>query len=380
MDLVVSSELQMFQAIVRWFEVDENTRKQYLPELMKFINFYRMNDEEILNCVSIFESVGIDSNLRQGKKPRAYLPQFCQFDCKINRHYDKSLISIYELGKDKIYIRRLSRSNLWTKYGQFTRDETMSTSLIEADHIVDVIYDSGRKGIRVDLIGKKFKYLKMFGGDNSYYGQAYKYFAHDYTSSKIRKSYMNRKNDRNVSKPYSLEAISLDDCLAGIYHGNADSVVVNVGHISDSCGVDKSHDQYFYCTSLDYRKLSSYEIKGPVQTRYCFFRYKSDTVKVVYFLTSHEFFKQMLQDDSTYVLDYSFLKDFIGSDSLDHIELISHNNSILICNKESKMIYSFNGDIDIDYNDSDYWQFMSKIESPEKMITIASICLPIDFE
>ncbi|XP_053202314.1 uncharacterized protein LOC128387163 [Panonychus citri] len=181
LNLVVSFEFQIYEAIKRWSFFNKKARIQYLPQLMKFINFCRLNDVEIQSVASMLTTPGFTLNAPQSKKksPRACLPEFCQSDCIINRHYDKSLVAIYELSKDKINIRRLSRSNLWTKYGQFTRDETMSTSLIEADHIVDIIYDSGRKGIRVDLISKKFKYLKMFGGDNSYYGQVYKYFAHD---------------------------------------------------------------------------------------------------------------------------------------------------------------------------------------------------------
>ncbi|XP_053203161.1 LOW QUALITY PROTEIN: uncharacterized protein LOC128387898 [Panonychus citri] len=395
MHLGVSSELQIFAAIVRWCKFDKKARKKYLPQLMKFVNFRRMKDPEITTCVSMFEDVGISSNFRHGKKPRAYLPEFCRFDCIIKRQYNKSLISIYELDEDKINIRRLSRSNLWIKYGQFTRDETMSTSLIEADHIVDIIYDSGRKGIRIDLIGKKFKYLKMFGGDNSYYGQAYKYFVSDicviYTYTKIKEPKTHhRKYDSNDFNLKRLEAISLDDQLVGICFGNADpddsdgfSRSHGFDESDDGGELNESHDQYFYSSSLDYRQLLSYEIKGPVQTRSCFLSKSnkySGTQKVFYFLTKRKFCKKVLRFKD--VLDYSFLKEFIGSDSLDHIELISHENTVLICNKETKMIYSYNDDIDtdIDYDNTDYWQFMSKIESPEKMITIASICLPFDCE
>ncbi|XP_053203140.1 uncharacterized protein LOC128387880 [Panonychus citri] len=384
MNLGVSSELQIFGGIFRWFSFDKKARKQYLPQLMKFVNFCRMNDAEITTCGIMFKDSGYNSNLRQGKKPRAYLPEFCQFDCIINRHYNKSLISIYELDEDKINIRRLSSSNLWTKYGQFTRDETMSTSLIEADHIVDIIYDSGRKGIRVDLIGKKFKYLEMFGGDNSYYGQAYKYFVHDirwvYTYNKIKKTETHHRNSgSNVFNFKRLEVISLGDHLTGICYGNEDpddSVGFNgclgSDDSDDGGGLNKSHDQYYYSSSLDYRKLSSCTLKGPFRLRSLILsRLGPYWDKVWYFLTKREFCKHI--HSYLHVLDFSFLKDFIGSDSLDHIELISHDNTMLICNKETKMIYSYNDKID-------HWQLLSKIESPEKMITIASICLPFDCE
>ncbi|XP_053203198.1 LOW QUALITY PROTEIN: uncharacterized protein LOC128387926 [Panonychus citri] len=394
MHLGVSSELQIFAAIVRWCKFDKKARKKYLPQLMKFVNFRRMKDAEITTCVSMFKNVE-SSNLRYGKRPRAYLPEFCQSDCIINRQYNKSLISIYELDEDKINIRRLSSSNLWTKYGQFTRDETMSTSLIEAEHIVDIIYDSGRKGIRVDLISKKFKYLEMFGGDNSYYGQVYKYFVSDirvvYTYKKIKKSESYRKYDSNAFNIKRLEAISLDDHLVGICYGNSnpdDSYGSSESHGSDESddggGLNESHDQYFYCSSVDYRKLSSCDLKGPVQTRSLLLSRLATnpySEKVLFFLTKRKFcIKEHKVSDGADVLDFSFLKDFIGSDSLDHIELISHDNNMLIVNKETKMIYSYIDDVDIDYDDADYWQFMSKIESPEKMIAIASVFLPFDCE
>ncbi|XP_053203623.1 uncharacterized protein LOC128388259 [Panonychus citri] len=409
LNLVVSSEHQIYEAIKRWIFFNKKARKQYLPQLMKFINFSRLNDEEIKIVASTLKASGFTPDTPPSKKqpPRACLPEFCQFDCMINRQYNKSLVAIYELGKDKINIRRLSKSNLWTKYGQFTRDETMSTSLIEANHIVDIIYACGHKGIRVDLIGKKFKYLEMFGDDDSYYGQVYKYFAHDIktdnTYIKIRDSQSGSINNicANVNMK-RLEAIFLGEHLEAICDGTikfVESARTNCrcskqvdwsdwdskscGH-NESCRNNESDmlvNKPYYCPSLDYRKSSSCESQGPVQTRSCLLskpdKY-SGSQKILCFLTKRDFRRQHVDGhrvgmDASIVLDFSFLKDFIESDSLDHIELISHENSLLICNKETKMIYSY-------IDDTDYWQLMSKIESPEKMIAIASICLPIDFD
>ncbi|XP_053202310.1 uncharacterized protein LOC128387161 [Panonychus citri] len=210
MDLVVSFEYQIVAAIDRWVKSNEKDRKKYLPQLIKFVNFCHLTEREITRVLLRFGNSEFNQQLKE-HSPHACQPEFCQSDCKSNRHSYKSLVSIYELGEDKIEIRRLSRSNNWTKSYRFTRDETMSTSLIEADHIVDIIYDSGRKGIRVDWNTKKFKYLKMFGGDDSYYGQVYKYFAHDFCTDSTHLKIANRPKESSyeVFNIKRVEAIAL---------------------------------------------------------------------------------------------------------------------------------------------------------------------------
>ncbi|XP_053202307.1 uncharacterized protein LOC128387157 [Panonychus citri] len=400
MNLVVSYEYQIVEAIERWVKSNEKDRKKYLPQLIKFVNFCHLTEREMKKVVNKVKYYGVTFDTPQLKDHSHHACQleFCQSDCKSNRHSTKSLVSIYELGEDNIEIRRLSRANIWTKSYRFTRDETMSTSLIEADHIVDIIYDSGRKGIRIDWNTEKFKYLKMFGGDDSYYGQAYKYFAHDICTDSTYVKIKNPPTEFNHKRSNitHVEAISLDEKFEGICYRNNnhddfdefdDSYFDDLldkrrnhrSSESDECDnfIKKSQKQY-YLPSLDYRELSSGELKGSAQALSCLSsnpNSESNYHKVLYYLTKRDFSRYLLRDDKSkvYALDYSFLKDFIGSDSLDHIELISHNNSILICNKESKIIYSY-------VVDSDHWQFMSKIESPEKMIAIASVFFPIGLE
>ncbi|XP_053202069.1 uncharacterized protein LOC128386967 [Panonychus citri] len=306
---LVVFEFQIYEAIKRWSFFNKKARIQYLPQLMKFINFCRLNDVEIQSVASMLTTSGFTLNAPQSKKksPRACLPEFCQSDCIINRHYDKSLVAIYELGKDKINIRRLSRSNVWTKYGQFTRDETISSSLIEADHIIDIIYDSGRKGIRVDLISKKFKYLKMFGDDNSYYGQVYKYFAHDICCNHTYVKISDSLSGSNICKNLNikrLEAIFLGEHLEAICNGTGNDV--------DSTRTDDGWDDWCiesrrskeshelvnapcYCPSLDYRKLSSCESQRSARTRSCLLSKPdmySSSQKFLYFLTKVDFRRQ----------------------------------------------------------------------------------------
>ncbi|XP_053203261.1 uncharacterized protein LOC128387960 [Panonychus citri] len=270
-NLVVSYEYQIVEAIDRWIKFDEQDRKQHLPHLMKFVNFCHLKEREITDVVfkemknftGILANFGFHFHTQQLKEhsPHACQPEFCQSDCKSNRHSYKSLVSIYELGEDNIEIRRLSRSNNWTKSYQFTRDETMSTSLIEADHIVDIIYDSGRKGIRIDWNTKKFRNLKMFGGDDSYYGQVYKYFAHDIctdsTHFKISNALTESSNKRfNIKR---VESLSLSDKLA---------VTCYLDGYSSDChvfGVHRSSSPQYYFPSLDYRKLSSCELKDQLK-------------------------------------------------------------------------------------------------------------------
>ncbi|XP_053203656.1 uncharacterized protein LOC128388286 [Panonychus citri] len=321
--LIVSYEYQIVEAIDRWIKFDEKERNQCLPRLIKLVNLCHLKDSEMAIVTAKLKNseLAVDTS----HSPHACLPKFCQSDCKIDRHYYKSLISVFELDEDKINIRRLClSSHLWTKYGQFTRDETMSTSLIEADHIVDIIYDSGRKGIRVDLISKKFKYLKMFGGDDSYYGQVYRYITHDTrpknTCVKIKNSSESRYARFIVQR---LEAISLGDHLEGICYGHGDHID-SIGFGDESCSdesifsddSDCCEKSYYYLQSLDYRKLSCCEFQAAVQTRSCLLLKQnndSELQKVLYILTKRDFRRQFLLEHKSNIklLDHLFLKEFI---------------------------------------------------------------------
>ncbi|XP_053203635.1 uncharacterized protein LOC128388265 [Panonychus citri] len=389
--LVVSYEYQIVEAIDRWIIFNEKDRKQHLPRLIKFVNLCHLKNSELEIVSAKLKNSVIDiQRLLRMNSFHTCHPEFCQPDREKNPHYNKSLIAIFELDEDTIEIRCLSKSNLLTTYDIFTQDETISSSLIEADHIVDIIYDSGRKGIRVDWNTKKFKYLKMFGDDNSYYGQVHKYITHDIcntnNSAIIKNSKIRIKCEPPLLNLQRVESISLGDHLRGIFdvkepsrcsrnssrHSNREtgpmSQEMNTRQ-APAKAVDKS---YLFIPRLDYRRLSSCTFQGLTETRSCLHP-NGHSNPVMYILTQHDFSFYFDRQFESKTLDYTFLKSFIGSDSLDHIELISHNNSILICNKETKTIYSYIGA-------TDDWQIISKIESYEKMITIASINLPIDSE
>ncbi|XP_053203645.1 uncharacterized protein LOC128388275 [Panonychus citri] len=368
--LVVSYEYQIVEAIDRWIKFNEKDRNQYVPRLIKFVNFCHLHKQQMKNVASILENAGfciytLQLNVHSF---HACHPKSCQSDCESTRHYYyKSLVAIYELDEDTIEIRRMTESKHWTIYGQFTRDETISSSLIEAHHIFDIIYDSGRKGIRVDWNTNKFKYLKMFGEENSYYDQIQKYITHDIkppnlirgviTDSKMAHTY------GHSLSPTRLESISLHDHFEGICYGNELPGASHYYAPSTYPVPEKSGIKQYYLPYLDYKQFSSCPFKGPTETLACFDKLYTNThnyhVKYVYLLTKNGFSFSCGQQREGKKLDYSSLKSFIGSDSLDHIEMISHNNSVLVCNKETKTICSYNGD-------TDHWKIFLKIESPER--------------
>ncbi|XP_053203350.1 uncharacterized protein LOC128388029 [Panonychus citri] len=387
--LVVSYEYQIVEAIHRWSGFYQKARRQYLPKLIKFVNFCHLTYGDMQNVTYMLAQSGFNIHTLQFNVHsfHACRPKLCGSDCESPRFHFKTLIAVYEFDENTIEIRRLTGPNLWTKNGRFTRDEKISNSLIVADHIFDIIYDSGRKGIRVDWSTKKFKALKMFGDDNSYYGQIHKYMNMYITqdiqdpyrlSGMITESKMVTRYGLSLS-PTRLEFISLGDHLEGICCGHELPCESNQSGFYPSVNPayynSDSKQHYYYLPSLDYRQLSSCTLQGPAETRSCFSLDQtsinincSHPEKILYFLTKQDFSLHFLRGFRSKKLDYSFLKSFIGSDSLDHIELTSHNNSVLICNKKTKTIYSH-------IMGTDTWQFMSEIVSPQKMITIASINL-----
>ncbi|XP_053203362.1 uncharacterized protein LOC128388038 [Panonychus citri] len=307
--LVVSYEYQIVEAIHRWIGIDENCRwmfnegerQQYLPQLLKLVNFCHLKDGEVRNITSKLANFGFNIYALQLNvhSSHACHSKLCGSDCESTRHHCKPLIAIYELDKNTFEIRRLTGPNLWTKNGRFTRDETISNSLIVADHIFDIIYDSGRKGIRVDWSTKKFKALKMFGDDNSYYGQAHKYITHDsirgHTQAIIKKSKM-RPEHGGSTIVTRFESICLDNHLEGICYGKKLPRDFLDRHIQPKIYPAtkdiRCKQNYFYFESIDYRQLSSCMFQKSVQSRSCYVYHidvNENPTKVMYLLTKHDF-------------------------------------------------------------------------------------------
>ncbi|XP_015795566.1 uncharacterized protein LOC107371933 [Tetranychus urticae] len=66
--------------------------------------------------------------------------------------------------------------NCWEPCGSFEEDDQIPIAVISEEHVVDVIFDCGRTGLRIDLVSQKYRWLKMFESLHTYYNKLDDFF------------------------------------------------------------------------------------------------------------------------------------------------------------------------------------------------------------
>ncbi|XP_015783134.1 uncharacterized protein LOC107360924 [Tetranychus urticae] len=164
LDLMVSSEYQVLEAINDWIKAKSDDRKKYLLQLLRCIRWcYAGTDasSKIMEVPYIATIQDINEILCS--------PGHCKLKCTSNRTDQCSLISIRKIDDRRLCIRVL-QSQFWLPVGFFNLDDSMSLELVHGENISDVLYDCGTKGVRIDWEAKKFRWLN-FESDESYYLQ-----------------------------------------------------------------------------------------------------------------------------------------------------------------------------------------------------------------
>ena len=171
LDVIIDSEYQVLDAIIRWIKVNEDERIIYKDQLMKCIRWKYLNGEDKEKIKLNNFNINFDKIMEESKHS--------DYDIK-NRVMIKFLVTIYKLSATEIQVLVYKNSTRWINYGKFTLKNDLCCNLITNESsITDIIYDDGIKGIRLDWKEKKFKYLILFDDENSYYGQMFRYIMND---------------------------------------------------------------------------------------------------------------------------------------------------------------------------------------------------------
>ncbi|XP_015783777.1 uncharacterized protein LOC107361459 [Tetranychus urticae] len=176
LDLMISSEYQVLEAINDWIKFKAGLRKEYRLQLLRCIRWrYAGTDisSKILDVPYIATIQDVDEILCS--------PSSSKLECTSNRTKQCLLISIQRINDMCLNIRVL-QSQFWLPIGYFNLDDSMSLEFVHGENISDVLYDCGTKGVRIDWEGKKFCWLNL-ESDESYYQQINKLIVSSQTKS-----------------------------------------------------------------------------------------------------------------------------------------------------------------------------------------------------
>ncbi|XP_015783801.1 uncharacterized protein LOC107361479 [Tetranychus urticae] len=164
LDLLISSEYQVLEAINDWVKAKADDRKDYRLRLLRCIRWcYAGTDisSKIMELPYIATIQDIDKILCS--------PGNSKHKCPYNRT-DQCLLMFIQKIDDMVLSIRVLQSQSWLPVGIFNLDDAMSLELVHGENISDVLYDCGTKGVRIDWEAKKFRWLN-FESDESYYLQ-----------------------------------------------------------------------------------------------------------------------------------------------------------------------------------------------------------------
>ncbi|XP_015783748.1 uncharacterized protein LOC107361431 [Tetranychus urticae] len=162
LDLMIYSEYQVFEAIIRWVNKRTGSRKRLLPKLLNCVRWSFMDPVDVTKIKSNKLIKGLP-NLDSITSP----------DCEygFNRSKQNFFISIDRIDDSNLTINVFDTELFRLPIGDFTRDDSISLGFIPGEHISDIVFDSGRKGIRIDWSKKTFRWLEMEEDDDNRYGQ-----------------------------------------------------------------------------------------------------------------------------------------------------------------------------------------------------------------
>ncbi|XP_015783686.1 uncharacterized protein LOC107361380 [Tetranychus urticae] len=159
LDLMVYSEYQVFESIMKWVNKNTDSRKEFLSKLLTFVRWSFMDsvgsskikDNELIKTLQNFHSI-LSSN----------------GGCGFNRTKQNVFVSFQRLPNGKLRVKIFDKDLFALPIGDFTKDDAMSREFVHEEHISDILIDTGRRCIRIDWNKKTFRWLT-----ESFYYRAY---------------------------------------------------------------------------------------------------------------------------------------------------------------------------------------------------------------
>ncbi|XP_015794354.1 uncharacterized protein LOC107370912 [Tetranychus urticae] len=152
LDLMIYSEYQVFDAIIKWVDYLADYRKSHLKALLNSVRWCLMKYQHL---TKVKENELI--------KSEGFEPHFCYLDnavcCCCYRTKQEYFIAIEELEGTELRIKVLD-SNFLPLVNQVVQlDASMLMNVLHDEHISDIPFDSGRRLIRLDWKQNKYRLL-----------------------------------------------------------------------------------------------------------------------------------------------------------------------------------------------------------------------------
>lgn len=348
LDLVVYSEFQIFESIVKWV-AKKVTRRRFFMQLLNCVR-WRFMDLNDLRRVVNHEFVKTLANYKSA------ITNTVEYE--FDRSHQRFFISIHQKDDVTLQIKVLDNDFLCLTIGDFTQDDSISLEFVHDEHTSDILFDSGTRGVRINWHKKTYRWLDFKVAGKTYYSQLSKFVVMCPTQPSAFDCYL-EYNDKKLDTP-----VYSDDCL--LLESNGKFILI---------GKTQSYQSWFVL----------FPVRDP-----CYFRNYKDyrqsfraTVidKVVYILKNDLEFIQF-NIESKYLNKSKPFKD----EKLDFNDLIltSHqtgDDKVFLINKSSGKIHVFcisKNEWSESYRVMDVNLVSDSSKIPvKKLITITSALLPM---
>uniref|UniRef100_T1JY83 BACK domain-containing protein n=1 Tax=Tetranychus urticae TaxID=32264 RepID=T1JY83_TETUR len=154
LDLMIYSEYQVFDAIMRWVNFKADTRKGHLKGLLKLVRWCHLNEQDLSKIKEneLFKSSGFE--------PIFCAPRKVSCNCTFNRAKQNFFIMIEKFEKSTDLRIKVLDNNLTQLVSQVIRhDPCVPSELFHDEHISDLLFDTRRNSLRIDWKRKKFMWF-----------------------------------------------------------------------------------------------------------------------------------------------------------------------------------------------------------------------------
>ncbi|XP_015794427.2 uncharacterized protein LOC107370994 [Tetranychus urticae] len=160
LDLMINSEYQVFDAIMDWVLSDSYLRKCHLERLWKLVRWCHLNDKDSSNLVNHLRiSAGFEAKLCSPRK--------ADCDCVFNRAKQNCFVMIETLDIKDLRVKVLD-NNFKLLVSQVIKEDTsIASNFFHDEHVSDILFDSGRRVIRIDWKQNKYNWappLESYAG------------------------------------------------------------------------------------------------------------------------------------------------------------------------------------------------------------------------
>ncbi|XP_025018546.1 uncharacterized protein LOC107371835 isoform X2 [Tetranychus urticae] len=159
LDLMIHSEYQVFDAIVKWVSFKTDSRKCHLENLLKLVRWCNLEGKYLSK---VKENELIVSYTKTRTLLSLFISRLCSHDktncnCNIDRTKQGCFVVIEELD-DKNSIIKVLDSNFLPLVNQVMQsDESLPLHFFHGKYASDISFESGRKMIRIDWKRNKYR-------------------------------------------------------------------------------------------------------------------------------------------------------------------------------------------------------------------------------